>query len=274
MIRTFTTFKALLRIPSLLRALALGAAALAALGAPPAWCVDNNGPWTPEQSKTANHVPGTPSDPRGWYPPEPTPPTPQTANSTPSVTPPAPTSRPSDNNGAWTPEQSKTADHVPGTPSDPRGFYPPATPPGKPTDLGEDLSNLGSAVATSDLANPLIQGGKAIGKTIERSAAGDKMGTYIEAADGAGHLSAIGLGATEGAAYGTAVAGPLGGLVGGIIGGFLGHKAWDYTGGALSDSSRAANDQMHEQAIRNATLRTPTRPVCSPPRGGCPGNCP
>ncbi|MBN2513588.1 MAG: hypothetical protein JXB18_11680 [Sedimentisphaerales bacterium] len=227
---------------------------------------DNNGPWTPEQSKTADHTPGTPTSPQGWYPPvETNKPADADSSTTP---PPAPAPAPSHyNNGPWTPEQSKTADHTPGTPPSPRGWYPPVDgSPDKPADLTEDLSNFAEKIATSKLANPLIQGGKAIGKTYEAADRGDMTGAAIEATDGIGRLSAIGLGATEGATLGSAL-GPLGTFIGGVIGGFIGNAGWEYTGGAINESSR----QMHQQARQQAEQSRQAAPLR--PAGGGSGGC-
>jgi len=235
---------------------------------------DNNGPWTPEQSKTADHSPGTPPSPQGWYPPVQTSKPADSGNtntqpSTPSPAPkPAPTPTHYDNNGPWTPEQSKTADRTPGTPPSPRGWYPPVDgSPDKPTNLGDDLSNLAEKIATSKLANPLIQGGKAIGRTYEAADRGDMTGTAIEATDGIGRLSAIGLGATEGATLGSAL-GPLGTFIGGVIGGFIGNAGWEYTGGAINESSRQMHEQARQQADQIRQGVTPTRPTGSG-SGGC-----
>jgi hypothetical protein len=243
---------------------------------------DNNGPWTPEQSKTADHKPGTPSDPRGFYPPIDSKAT-KSSDSKPTPAAPAPTPTPApypksfynDNNGPWTPDQSKTADHKPGTPSDPRGFYPPITgsPNDKPANLGDDLADLGAKIATSNLANPLIQGGKAIGRTYEASERGDTTGVMIEATDGVGRLAAIGLGAGEGAALGTTF-GPIGTAIGGIIGGFLGNAGWNATGGALNESSRQMHDQAQQQARDQAQqVRDIAVPRPSGGGGGGGGGC-
>lgn len=233
---------------------------------------NNNGPWTPEQSKTADHTPGTPTSPQGWYPPvQSDKPADSGSSNTPPPAPapaPAPAPVPSHyNNGPWTPEQSKTADHTPGTPSSPRGWYPPVDgSPDKPANVGEDLSNFAEKIATSKLANPLIQGGKAIGRTYEAADRGDMTGTMIEATDGVGRLSAIGLGATEGATLGSAF-GPLGTLVGGAIGGFIGNAGWEYTGGAINESSRQMHDQARQQADQ-ARQAAPPRPAGGGSGGG------
>jgi len=139
--------------------------------------------------------------------------------------------------------------------------------PDKPTNLGDDLSNLAEKIATSKLANPLIQGGKAIGRTYEAADRGDMTGTAIEATDGIGRLSAIGLGATEGATLGSAL-GPLGTFIGGVIGGFIGNAGWEYTGGAINESSRQMHEQARQQADQIRQGVTPTRPTGSG-SGGC-----
>jgi hypothetical protein len=239
---------------------------------------DDNGPWTPEQSKTANNTPGEPIDPRGFYPPTNTTSEPTTdsqpTTSSPDSTPSHYGSGSNTNNGMWTPELSKTANNSPSDPRDPRGFYPPITgsPNDKPTDLVDDMSDLGSKIATSNLANPLIQGGKAIGRTYEASSRGDMTAATVEAADGIGRLSAIGIGATEGAAWGSAL-GPVGTFLGGVVGGFIGNSAWNATGGAINESSRQALDQQRSQTRDNAQQirqNIPTRPSSG---GGGGGDC-
>jgi phage tail tape-measure protein len=93
-------------------------------------------------------------------------------------------------------------------------------------------------------------------------------GAAIEAADGIGRLSAIGLGATEGAAMRSAF-GPLGTAIGGIIGGFIGNAGWEYTGGAINESSRQMHDQARQQADQVRQGLAPTRPA----GGGGSGSC-
>jgi hypothetical protein len=146
-----------------------------------------------------------------------------------------------------------------------------------------DLAAAGEWIATSGLANPIIQGGKMIGRTYEAINRGDMTAAGIEAADGTGRLSAIGLGIMEGMKLGAA-GGPWGAFIGGIVGGFIGKTAWDQTGGRINDASREqhAQNQANEAArnsARDASRNTtrPTRPFVggsSGGGGGCGGGCP
>ncbi len=162
-----------------------------------------------------------------------------------------------DNNGPWTPELSKTADRSPSEPRSPRGWYPPVDgSPDVPYDLNKDIDKakgfINSIVTSPDVANPLVQGGRAIGRTYDAAERGDTTETVLEANDGIGRLLSIGLGAKEGMAAGTLVGGLPGAVIGGIIGGFLGNVAWNKTGGALNEESRQLLEQQRQQARMQA----------------------
>lgn len=63
--------------------------------------------------------------------------------------------------------------------------------------------------------------------------------------------------------------GPLGTAIGGIIGGFIGNAGWEYTGGAINESSRQMHDQARQQADQVRQGLAPTRPA----GGGGSGSC-
>lgn len=241
---------------------------------------DNNGPWTPDRSRSAD------KNKSGWYPstnnipPAPAKPAKPAKAAPPADSDPAPRKpMPNhyDNNGPWSPDQSRTADnpYSINNPKSPRGFYPPMDgSPDKPdTSIGNALEKL----PTSKLANPLIQGGKAIGRTWEAADRGDNKTAQVEAVDGVGRLLSIGAGAKEGALLGTAIAGPIGGIIGGGVGGWLGNKAWNATGGAINDKSRKLIEQQRAQArmqaLQGRQSARPPRPS-SGSRGACRGACP
>jgi hypothetical protein len=230
---------------------------------------DNNGPWTPEQSKTADHRPGTPSDPRGFNPPVTPPPPPA-----PPCTPPTHYTPP-DNNGQWSPGQSQTANHAPGTPNDPRGFYPPPAAPGNASD-SSSLGDLADKINRLDPANRWYQGGKSITRIYDAAKKGDGTRLTVELADGVGRFSSITEGALIGAAKG-APGGWPGMIIGGIIGGWLGKTAWDNTGGRLNDYSRNALDKL--QGVPPAGQPGPAGanngpPPTGPQPGATPGGLP
>ena len=145
---------------------------------------------------------------------------------------------PPDNNGQWTPEQSKTADHQPGTPSDPRGFYPPVESTGNPSD-STTLGDLAEKINRLDPANRWYQGGKSITRIYDSAKKGEFTRVGVELADGVGRFASITEGAMLGAAKG-AIGGWPGMLVGGMVGGWLGKTVWDQTGGRVNDYSRNA----------------------------------
>ena len=228
--------------------------------------------WTPEMSKSANKSSHDPPSPKGWYPPvEPSTHSPTSsvpANSPPAS--PAPAATPAGSNGGWTPEMSKSAGRHPSEPPSPRGWYPPTD--GSP-DVPQNMGDPVDKILTSNLANPLIQGGKAIGKAYEAADRGDNMGATIEAADGIGRLASIGHGAGKGAVIGSSIAGPVGGVIGGIIGGFLGNKGWEYTGGMINEKNREMLQELN--ARQQAEIQRQNMPRGSRPSGSdrCGGPC-
>lgn len=167
----------------------------------------------------------------------------------------------------WTPEMSKSAEKSPLEPKSPHGWYPPEKPSTtSPGDLFEKI-------ATSNLANPLIQGGKAIGKAYEAADRGDNMGAAIEAADGFGRLVSIGAGAGKGAAIGTSIAGPLGTVIGGIVGGFIGNKGWEYTGGMINEKNREMLQELNARQQAEMQRQNMPRGGSRPSGGGGGGDC-
>ncbi len=126
--------------------------------------------------------------------------------------------------------------------------------PGVPhSTAGGPLADFVETVVTSDLANPVIQGGQTIGRITEAVERNDAMAGAIEGADATGKLGAIGVGAQQGALIGAPL-GPVGSVIGGMVGGFLGKTVWNYTGGQVSDYSRRQHEQNQARQKKETLL--------------------